>query len=89
MGWKASMILVNSVSEFNKDELFASLGYYDLKEIDPEYFEAVMNPDDDKIFIGTYNGNTIICMQDLPLESLDSSVSRAEASLSSNFLIQI
>lgn len=85
MGWKTSMIIVNSENEFNTNELFESLGYYELKTIDKQYFESIMNPDDDKIYIGEYNGNTIICMQDLPLESLDNTVSRAEKILSTIF----
>lgn len=85
MGWKTSMIIVNSDNEFDKDEIFESLGYYKLKSIDKQYFESVINPDDEKIYIGKYNGNTIICIQDLPLESLDSTVSRAERILSTKF----
>lgn len=85
MGWKASMIMVNSDNEFDKDELFESLGYYELKSIDKQYFDSIMNPDDGRIYIGRYNGNTIICMQDLALESLDTTVSRAEKILSKEF----
>lgn len=85
MGWKTSIIIVNSKNEFDKNELFESLGYYELKSVDNQYFESIMNPDDDKIYIGKYNGNTIICMQDLPLESLDKTVSRAEKMLSNKF----
>lgn len=85
MGWKTSMIMINSDNEFDKDELFESLGCYELKSIDKQYFDSIMNPDDGKIYIGRYNGNTIICMQDLPLESLDNTVSRAEKVLSTKF----
>ena len=85
MGWKTSMIIVNSENDFDKDELFESLGYYELKSIDKQYFDSIMNPDNDKIYIGKYNGNTIICMQDLPLESLDKTVSTGEKMLSDKF----
>lgn len=85
MGWKASLIIVNSDKKFDKDELFGSLGYYKLKSIDKQYFHSIMNPDDDRIYVGRYNGNTIICMQDLPLESLDATVSNAEKLLSKKF----
>lgn len=85
MGWKMSMIIINSEKEFKKDELFESLGYYDLKHIDKRYWESVINPDDGRIYIGQHNGNTIICMQELPIESLDTSLSRAEKVFSENF----
>ena len=82
MGWKTSMILMNSEEDFNLSELFGSMGYYQLEKVDEQYFESIMNPDDDKIYIGKFNGNTIICMQDLPLESLGEEMSRAEKVLS-------
>jgi len=85
MGWKTSMILINSEKEFDKNELFESFGYYKLNKSDKQYFETIMNPDDDKIYFGRYNGNTIICMQDLPLESMYESLSKAERILSSKF----
>jgi hypothetical protein len=85
MGWKASMIIINSEQKFDKDELFNSLGYYDLKKEDKQHFESIINPDDDKIYIGNYNGNTIICIQDLTFEAIDRSLSRAEVILSNTF----
>jgi hypothetical protein len=85
MGWKASMIIINSEQKFDKDEFFNSLGFYDLKKGDKQPFESVINPDDDKIYIGNYNGNTIICLQHLTFEAIDPSLSRAEVILSNTF----
>lgn len=85
MGWKASMIIINSEQKFDKDEFFNSLGFYDLKKNDKQPFESVINPDDDKIYIGNYNGNTIMCLQHLTFEAIDSSLSRAEVILSNTF----
>lgn len=86
MGWKSSMILINSTEEFDKNEFFGLLGYYDLEKTDNQYFEEIMNPEEDVIYLGKYNGNTIICMQDLPLESLATEMSKAESLLSKRFL---
>jgi hypothetical protein len=33
MGWKASMIIINSEQKFDKDEFFNSLGFYDLATV--------------------------------------------------------
>ena len=85
MGWKTSMIFANSVQEFDIEELFNEMGIYELKKVDEQPFDSIMNPDDDRIYIGKFNGNTIICMQDLPLESLDESISRAEHAMSNTF----
>ncbi len=85
MGWKASMILINSEEEFDKNDFFESLGYYNLEKTDQQYFDSVINPDEDKIYLGQYNGNTIICMQGIPLESMDESMSKAETILSNKF----
>ncbi len=85
MGWKASMIVINSEEKLPTKEVFEALGYYELSKVDKQPFEVVMNPEDDRIYVGQYNGNTIICMQDVPLESLSESVSDAEKILSSRF----
>jgi len=85
MGWKASMIVINSGEILPVQEVFDALGYYELRKVDKQPFEVVMNPDDDRIYLGQYKGNTIICMQDMPLESLGESVSDAERILSSQF----
>ena len=79
------MIFANSNADFHLEELFSSMGIYELKKVDKQPFDAIMNPDDDKIYIGKFKGNTIICMQDIPLESFDESMSRAEIALSNSF----
>jgi hypothetical protein len=85
MGWKLSMVLINTEQDFDKKEVFDALGYYNLEKADPQDFYSIMNPEEDKIYIGKYKGNIIICMQDLPLESLDDKVSKAEAVFSKKF----
>lgn len=85
MGWKASMIIINSEQTFDQQELFESLGYFELEKKGSEYFDSIMNPEEDLLYIGKYKGNTIICMQDLPLESMDAALSNAESILSLKF----
>ncbi|MFK8054866.1 MAG: hypothetical protein AB8F78_02000 [Saprospiraceae bacterium] len=85
MGWKASMIFANSNKEVDLNTLFESFGIYNLQKTDSHFFETVMDPDDDKIYIGKFNGNTIICMQDIPIDSLNDSMSTAETELSKAF----
>jgi hypothetical protein len=85
MGWKISMVIINTEEDFDKKAIFDKLGYYDLKKTDTEDFYSIMNPNEDKIYIGKYNGNIIICMQDLPMESMDEKVSKEEAILSKRF----
>ena len=85
MGWKTSIILINSEKKFDKDVFFESINYFDLQQSEAQFFEEIMNPDDNKICIGKYNGNTIICMQELPLESMGELLSEAETLLCNAF----
>jgi len=85
MGWKLSMILINSEKPFDKNAFFNELGYYQLQEAGNEPFEIALYPPEDRIFIGQYQGNTLVCLQDLPLDSLNESVSVAENLLSTQF----
>ena len=85
MGWKASMIVVNSDNEVDKNDLLESLECYELEKIDDQYLDSIMNPDDGEIYIGKYNGNTILCVQDLPLTFMDENISRTESILSKYF----
>lgn len=85
MGWKMSLMMINSEQEFDKDDLFESLGYSNLKKVDTQDFESVMNPDFDKIYLGKYNGNYIICMQEMAADAIDRNLSKAEKILSTKF----
>lgn len=85
MGWKLSMVIINTKQDFDEKEVFDALGYSNLEKCDTEYFDSIMNPRDGKIYIGKYNGNVIICMQDLPLEAMDRNLSKAELVLSKIF----
>ena len=78
MGWKTSMILINSDSEINKEELLTELGYPNLKTAEKETLEVACYPEVNRAYIGTYKGNTILCEQNLPLEFLTDSITEKE-----------
>ena len=61
MGWKLSVIIIHSEQAFDQEEFFDALGYSEPEAVGQDYFDSIMNPDDDKIYIGTHRGNTIIC----------------------------
>ena len=81
MGWKSSMIIINAEDDNKDSEILQKLGFELNEKIESQSLDSVINPDDDLIYIGNYNGNTIICTQDIPLEFLDANVSKWEAAL--------
>jgi len=78
MGWKMSTIIVNTDKEFQEKELLKALGYTNIKSIENKTFDAVMNPDNGVAYIGSYKGNTIICISELPMTFLEPSLSEGE-----------
>ncbi len=82
MGWKASMIVIDSDKTLEADQLLNALGFYSLQEVDEQTFEQIMNPDDDVVYLGYYNNTTIICTQELPLTFMEERVCQAEKVLS-------
>ncbi len=85
MGWKLSMIVVDSNAEFNDKELLTSLGYKQFEKVEKQPFEICMNPDEGALYIGRFKGNILICARNLPLTFLDKSVSKGEQVLSETF----
>ncbi|MEM9896871.1 MAG: hypothetical protein AAF789_10915 [Bacteroidota bacterium] len=79
------MIFVASEKEIGHAVLLESLGIHQLEKVKGQPFDSVMSPGKDMIYIGTLNGNTIICTQDIPSESLDASMSPAEMEMSARF----
>ena len=63
MGWKASFITVRSPSVAKVDDLWLleRLGYSEVKYIGEVSLEEVVNPGDNSVSIGEWNGNLIIC----------------------------
>jgi hypothetical protein len=85
MGWKASFIIINKPSTFDKEKLIKEFGYQNLTKIKDEPFNAVINPDDNVVYIGTYNNNFLICAYDIPMDFFEDNLSPTEEILIRNF----
>ncbi|TMM57906.1 hypothetical protein FEE95_00285 [Maribacter algarum] len=85
MGWKSSIILVNTDIEVNEIELLERLGFNKIKATEKESFEVAIHPNDNQVYIGRYKGNLIICTQELPLTFLEETISKGEKELASYF----
>lgn len=81
MGWKASTVIINNPTDIDKEKLLHALGYTKLTKIDDETFEVVINPDDNKVYIGEYNNNLLICDVDLPMQFFQEQLSDVEKAL--------
>ncbi|MES2701351.1 MAG: hypothetical protein V4649_01875 [Bacteroidota bacterium] len=68
MGWKASTIIIHNTSRVGDEKLLQELGFSKLTKIKDETFETVINPDDNKIYIGSYRDNIIICDSRIPMQ---------------------
>lgn len=85
MGWKASIIIINKPTVIDNETLLRDLGLTDLKMIKEEVLEVVINPNNKKVYIGTYQENLLICISDLPMQLIESKESEAEKILKNTF----
>jgi hypothetical protein len=81
MGWKTSTIIIHKPAQVDNEKLLQELGLTSLTRIKNEPFEAVINPDDRKIYIGRYKDNLLICTSDIPVELIEKQDSAVEKSL--------
>lgn len=68
MGWKASTIIIHKPTKIDNLELLKELGFDNLTKIEDEPFEVAINPDDNKVYIGSYKDNLLICAPDIPMQ---------------------
>lgn len=62
MGWNTSLIIIENKENYsNEMELLKSLGFDDFEQIKNTTFDEILNPNDNQIGIGYYDGNLIIC----------------------------
>lgn len=62
MGWNTSLIIIENKENYtNENELLKSLGFDNFEQKENTTFDEILNPKDNKIGIGYYNGNLIIC----------------------------
>jgi len=85
MGWKASTIIINKPAQVDHKKLLEELGFSKLAKIENEPFEIAINPDDNKVFIGTYKNNLLICAPDIPMQFFEDSVTGVEKTLINHF----
>lgn len=68
MGWKASTIIVHKPKQVENEELLKELGFKNLRITEKEPFEVAINPSENKVYVGTYKDNLLICAQDIPMK---------------------
>lgn len=62
MGWNTSLIIIENKENYsNENELLKSLGFNNFEQKENTTFDEILNPKDNQIGIGYYNGNLIIC----------------------------
>lgn len=71
MGWKASFITIDAYTGNSEEETLEKLGYSNLKSKGKTTFDAVIYPSEGHLYIGRYNGCTIICAADFPAAFFD------------------
>lgn len=81
MGWKASTIIINKPTQVDKEHLLKSLGFDNLARIEDEPFEVAINPDDNKLYIGSYKDNLLICAPDIPMHFFEDTETQTEKTL--------
>lgn len=62
MGWNTSLIIIENKENFsNENELLQLLGFINYEQVESTTFDEILNPKNNQIGIGYYNGNIIIC----------------------------
>src|SRR4051812_41090555 len=85
MGWKASMIIIHPQAEVDLEKLLNELGFQKLKRIDDAPMDTAIYPDENKVYVGTYKNNLLICASDLPMLFFEEEMSETEAILLNRF----
>ena len=85
MGWKASTIIINKPTQVDSEVLLKTLGFDNLTKIEDEPFEVAINPDDNKVYIGTYKDNLLICAPDIPMQFFEDNETQTEKILNQIF----
>lgn len=66
MGWKASMIIIHQPGKVDHRELLKRLGFINLNKIADLHVGSAIYPREEKIYIGNYKDNLLICEPNLP-----------------------
>jgi hypothetical protein len=85
MGWKASTIIIHKPTQVDNLELLKDLGFNNLTKIEDEPFEVAINPDNNRVYIGTYKDNLLVCAPDIPMQFFEDSETLTEKTLNRIF----
>jgi hypothetical protein len=66
MGWKASMIIIHQPGEVDHRQLLKRLGFINLNKIANQHLGSAVYLREEKIYIGNYKDNLLICEPTLP-----------------------
>ena len=86
MGWKASAIIINKPFQIDREKLLKDLGFLHLKRIKDKRFDEVLyvyKPN--RVYIGAFEDNLIICAADLPMKLIEGKETQAERILTTTF----
>jgi hypothetical protein len=78
MGWRAAMVIIDTKIELPTKKLIKKIGGSKIVFEAETTFEEAINPEEGKLYFGTYQGNSIICDTDLPLIFYDDKLSKVE-----------
>jgi hypothetical protein len=84
MGWKLSTIIINQTSN-DHQQLLTDLGFKNVSRSASQPFGKVCYPYDNKLYIGTYKGNTIICVDEYPMFMVEQDSTPLAESLHQHF----
>ena len=85
MGWKASIIIIHKPLQVDNEQLLKELGFDRLTKVKDELFEVVINPDNNRVYIGNYKNNLLICAPDIPMHIIENNGVEAEKILTKLF----
>jgi len=85
MGWKVSAVIINKAGRIADKQLIEELGFVGLAKINDEMFQAAMYPRGNKVFIGVYKDNIIVCNCDLAMQFFEGHENYIERKLSRSF----
>lgn len=85
MGWKAATIIIQDATPANNEEILTTLGFDNLQFTGDEPFETAMDPEEDKVYIGSCKGNLLICAQELSMQFFDEEETAAVRTLTQLF----
>jgi len=82
MGWKCSLLIIDSDKDFDEKTLLKNLGFNHIEKTQKVNFSVALNPGAEEVYIGRYKGKIVVCEIDLPSKCMTQSVITQEMLLS-------